>query len=208
MSPERQAFALGGTNMDAYTEYIRCCREKVDRGDWFFNYDVYSDVGCKNATCLHFGIARMLYDGYGFHIDGKPYWHASKRQASEYCKFMNVGQVSRGMRRLIKSGYISKNNLKPEEIKSLCTQKSNIIHILSGYDKCDWCGCRSITMNEHHYPIRANAGGEDVVLICPDCHYSYHYIESNSYLIDTSKFKYEWLDFFDRHWGDNIEEEI
>lgn len=41
---------------------------------------------------------------------------------------------------------------------------------------CDWCGCRTFALQEHHFPIPKSKGGKDIVKICPNCHYEYHKI--------------------------------
>lgn len=40
--------------------------------------------------------------------------------------------------------------------------------------KCEWCGRESNVIQKHHFPILAKDGGKDVVMICPNCHYTYH----------------------------------
>jgi hypothetical protein len=39
---------------------------------------------------------------------------------------------------------------------------------------CMWCGIRTITLHEHHYPISKADGGTKTVMICPNCHQEYH----------------------------------
>ncbi len=41
-------------------------------------------------------------------------------------------------------------------------------------EKCEWCGVRSIALQEHHFPIPKYKGGTETVKICPNCHAEYH----------------------------------
>ena len=41
---------------------------------------------------------------------------------------------------------------------------------------CEWCGCKTNAIQEHHFPIPKSKGGKDIVKICPNCHYEYHLI--------------------------------
>lgn len=46
---------------------------------------------------------------------------------------------------------------------------------------CEWCGNQCYVLQKHHYPIPQSKGGKDTVNICPNCHYTYHYIMGGSY---------------------------
>jgi len=39
---------------------------------------------------------------------------------------------------------------------------------------CIFCGISHITLDEHHYPIRAKDGGVNTITICPNCHRHFH----------------------------------
>ena len=39
---------------------------------------------------------------------------------------------------------------------------------------CDWCGCKTFALQEHHYPIPKHLGGTETVKICPNCHFEFH----------------------------------
>ena len=41
-------------------------------------------------------------------------------------------------------------------------------------DKCEWCGCKTYALQEHHYPVPKCKGGVKTVMICPNCHAEYH----------------------------------
>lgn len=40
--------------------------------------------------------------------------------------------------------------------------------------ECEWCGTRTVALQEHHYPIPQHKGGTETVLICQNCHYEFH----------------------------------
>lgn len=46
---------------------------------------------------------------------------------------------------------------------------------------CDWCGCKTNVIHNHHYPIPKRLGGKDVVHICANCHDEFHKKESSIY---------------------------
>ncbi len=45
-----------------------------------------------------------------------------------------------------------------------------------GHLRCSWCGSRTPVLQSHHYPIRRVRGGTETVRICPNCHYTFHYL--------------------------------
>lgn len=72
-------------------------------------------------------------------------------------------------------GYIDKPTYSNEEIKQIVIKsKSNPKFI------CEWCGCGCNVLQEHHYPEMKSEGGNDIVMICPNCHYEFHYLRQNS----------------------------
>ena len=40
--------------------------------------------------------------------------------------------------------------------------------------QCEWCGCFTGFLHNHHYPIPKSKGGEETVSICPNCHSEFH----------------------------------
>ena len=44
-----------------------------------------------------------------------------------------------------------------------------------GWSECEWCGIRTTTPEDHHYPITRNDGGKATVSICQNCHNEYHH---------------------------------
>ena len=72
-------------------------------------------------------------------------------------------------KRLNDMGYIYAIS-SPEEAKRITISLKN-----TG-KRCEWCGKRNYILHEHHYPIPKSKGGTETVLICPNCHSTYHSI--------------------------------
>ena len=82
-------------------------------------------------------------------------------------------------KKLINLGYIkilTKKFLSNEEVKQLTIKNSH-----KG-NKCEWCCLECYVLQEHHYPIPKSKNGEKKVMICPNCHYTYHKIINDGYL--------------------------
>ena len=39
---------------------------------------------------------------------------------------------------------------------------------------CEWCGCKTTILHNHHFPIPKRLGGKEVVHICSNCHTEFH----------------------------------
>lgn len=50
-----------------------------------------------------------------------------------------------------------------------------------GLCHCPWCGCSTMKLQAHHYPITAKDGGTETVMICANCHDEYHYLIDNTF---------------------------
>lgn len=88
--------------------------------------------------------------------------------------FLSVNRLSEIKKSLQKKGYIvSRKNKSPQEVKQLALDSKNKGKI------CEWCKEKVVVLHEHHYPISKKDGGEDTVRICPNCHYSFHYFDSD-----------------------------
>ena len=91
--------------------------------------------------------------------------------------FLSPTTIERCVKKLIELGYIEKKAVQsPHYIK-----ESLINYPRDNKYVCEWCRKPSITLQDHHFPIPKSKGGEEVVRICPNCHYGYHYMESNRY---------------------------
>ena len=93
---------------------------------------------------------------------------------SKILTFFSKSTIKRSIAHLKAAGFLKEESREPEELKS---------RVINGHhlkDKtCEWCEGRSMVLHEHHYPIPRRLGGKDVVNICPNCHYGYHYLEKD-----------------------------
>jgi hypothetical protein len=66
--------------------------------------------------------------------------------------------------------------LSGEEVKAILCGKTpqRIAAYLT--HQCEWCGCFTGYLHNHHYPIPRKQGGEETVSICPNCHSEFHYL--------------------------------
>lgn len=70
---------------------------------------------------------------------------------------------------LVEKGFIYRE-LTPEAAKAATIK-------LSGTGgTCEWCGNKCYVLHRHHFPIPQSKGGTETVLICPNCHTTYHRI--------------------------------
>ena len=84
---------------------------------------------------------------------------------------IEVKDVVKAYRKLIKAGWIEEEEYTPQDIKrEVLTREKQL--------KCEWCHEGSLVLHSHHYPIPKRLGGEEVVNICPNCHYAFHSLES------------------------------
>lgn len=59
-----------------------------------------------------------------------------------------------------------------------------------GFGLCPWCGCRTMKLQAHHYPVAAKDGGTETVTICANCHYEYHaLIDGYGYTLNQDEFE-------------------
>lgn len=79
----------------------------------------------------------------------------------------STGTIIQIRTKLRKLKLIDKNN-NAEEVKELVLKRKN-----TGFT-CEWCGCKTIAIQYHHYPIPKHKGGTKTVKICPNCHYEFH----------------------------------
>lgn len=76
---------------------------------------------------------------------------------------------------LMRLGYIHLPTYSNEEIKDIVIKSKQTPKYV-----CEWCGCGCNVLQEHHYPKMKSEGGIDVVKICPNCHYEFHYLRQYS----------------------------
>ena len=85
---------------------------------------------------------------------------------------LSTQTIGRCIAWLTSNGYLKKKkHLIQEQIKAdtLNAKKEKI---------CEWCKGRAYMLHEHHYPVPKRDGGTETVNICPNCHSTFHYIES------------------------------
>ena len=97
--------------------------------------------------------------------------------------FMSRSTFNRKLNELIKKDFIKKEKLQPKERKQYIVDNKNVDDTGIGHKFCDWCNTKTLSLNEHHYPIPKNKGGEDTVFICPNCHYEFHHLKEKIIII-------------------------
>jgi len=106
--------------------------------------------------------------------------------ASYYCNNKNLEltdetsnlsniKLKQVKKHLYELGYLKNKKIDVEKLKEETIKKSH-----KG-KKCEWCQKECYILHEHHFPIPFKEGGEEVVKICPNCHYTYHLLESKKY---------------------------
>lgn len=120
----------------------------------------YKILGDKNLKAIEkFYLA--LYQRYKNH---RVVWIYMKHQLSK-------GTFLKIQKSLIEKGYIPLDTTQDALLtKNLVLQNKNI-----GVE-CEWCGCKTTAIQEHHFPTLKSDGGENVVRICPNCHSEFHLI--------------------------------
>lgn len=85
---------------------------------------------------------------------------------------VTAGGVCGFCKELIRIGIIEKTAWTSEELKAAVISKK------FAYEKCDWCGKYTVSLEEHHWPEQRKHGGENTVFICGTCHRDYHALQS------------------------------
>lgn len=102
--------------------------------------------------------------------------HKNIKKADEYIKNIVSNQTLITIKnKLVKLGYIKIEEKTPEELKN------ETIKLSHKGAKCEWCKKPCYIIEEHHFPISAKDGGDKVVRICPNCHYTFHKLEKEKY---------------------------
>ena len=84
-------------------------------------------------------------------------------------------KLTRIKKKLYKLNFLSKTIKSPETLKKETIENSHKGH------KCEWCGQECYILHQHHFPIPNKNGGTDLVNICPNCHYTFHKLEVETY---------------------------
>jgi hypothetical protein len=87
--------------------------------------------------------------------------------------FVSEKTISRAIKKLELLDFIKTKHLTAhEKYDIISAKKMNGLGI--GNKICSWCGCKTIVLHEHHYPIQLKDNGTETVLICPNCHSEFH----------------------------------
>lgn len=78
------------------------------------------------------------------------------------------GESSTTRQRLVNDSSQTQKSCSYETIKNETLQNKE-----TG-EKCEWCGCMTSVIHEHHHPIPKRLGGTSVVRICSNCHAEFH----------------------------------
>ncbi len=99
---------------------------------------------------------------------------------NEMAKFIGISnsRLSEIKKMLVIKGYLAYKELTPEQKLEAMLSYKNTGKI------CEWCGCKTIALQEHHYPIQKKDGGIEIVKICPNCHYEFHHVEQMVVIIN------------------------
>lgn len=108
-------------------------------------------------------------------------YYAKNRNVYETDKEMLKMGLSKNQLYLVKKKLKSINIIKSKKLNIVDLKKETIKLSHKGY-KCEWCGKGCYILHEHHYPIPKKDGGTEIVRICPNCHYTFHKLESENCL--------------------------
>ncbi len=81
-------------------------------------------------------------------------------------------------------GLAEKHTFSEEEILKIIQSKTPQ-HLPNAKKTCEWCYSSTYALHKHHYPKKRCEGGKNTVLICPNCHYEFHYLEKLKYRIKS-----------------------
>ena len=95
------------------------------------------------------------------------------RIAEQYLWNFSTSQIRKAKNGLKEKGYIRTEEKTEKDLKKITIAKSH-----KGLT-CEWCKQECYILQRHHYPIPAKLGGTQTVLICPNCHYTYHALEGD-----------------------------
>lgn len=104
-------------------------------------------------------------------------YYGFKKDINKTDNYMNLNKIQlwKIKKKLFELGFLK---AKEKDIETL--KKQTILKSHKG-EKCEWCGEKCYILQEHHFPISAKDGGKEIVKICPNCHYTFHKLESERY---------------------------
>lgn len=80
-----------------------------------------------------------------------------------------------GLLTLAHDGLLQSYKISQNEARQIC-QAKHPQSIEGAVVSCAWCGGRTWTLQQHHFPRTLAEGGETTVDICGSCHDEYHWL--------------------------------
>lgn len=110
-----------------------------------------------------------------------------KYACEEFCKIAEK-TGKKYLSKLVREGFLNLHELTPQEAKTLVLQKQGQTDFNLFDNNCEWCKCNTAVLHDHHYPTPKSKGGVEVVSICPNCHYEFHFVEKTKFYKATETF--------------------
>lgn len=112
--------------------------------------------------------------------------------------YAGLSQVQRSdWKKLYELGFADSFKIDEEQAVSvLCSKNPQNVSDINNIDTktCEWCKCSTYLLNEHHYPKRKKDKGNQVILICSNCHMEFHYLVDNSHYSLKKHIEDEFID--------------
>lgn len=90
-------------------------------------------------------------------------------------------QIIDAISRLCTNHYLIQYQLSMDEINKFFSKKTPRKFPTLNYNvqiyTCAWCKSDTFILHEHHHPTPKSEGGKEIVQLCPNCHFEYHYLE-------------------------------
>jgi len=94
--------------------------------------------------------------------------------------------VYTSLKRLTEIGLLMESTISDLESVGHCKSKTPSSLSL-GSLQCEWCKSKTVTLQNHHYPVRQRDGGIDTVSICASCHSEFHYLSEALFYSPSEK---------------------
>lgn len=140
--------------------------ENIDFDEMIENGDIFIPLELLRNKKLTANEKIYIATYYGFKKD--------INKTDNYMR-LNKIQLWKIKKKLFELGFLK---VKEKNIKTL--KEQTILKSHKG-KKCEWCGKKCYILQDHHFPVSAKDGGKEIVKICPNCHYTFHKLESEKY---------------------------
>lgn len=96
--------------------------------------------------------------------------------------------INSAIKQLVSESYISVERCEVDPYEAAAKIQTKVPqYFQDGNMTCEWCKCKTLALQKHHYPIAAKDGGNDTISICANCHFEYHVlVDKTSYWLGTS----------------------